>query len=77
MGKAATAAGCLKEAEECLGLALATSDPNLKEVYLKIAGDLTRLAAILDKTPNGEPAPHVSEPMEDPKRAVSGVKRQS
>ncbi len=76
MGKAASAADCLRQAEECLGLAQATSDLKLKEQYLKIAGELTRLAAILDKSP-GDGSAHESEQTMEPKLHLSHENRRS
>lgn len=54
MGKALSAMECLKQAEEFISLADATSDPKLKEEYLKLAGNLTRVAGMLDQEPEGE-----------------------
>lgn len=54
MGEVLSAMECLKQAEEFILLAKATSDPGLKDEYLKLAGNLTRVAGILDREPDGE-----------------------
>ena len=46
---------CLKNAEECIQLAQATSDPELRDQYLEVAGHLVRLAGVLDKGPSEIP----------------------
>ena len=49
MGKTLSCEECLKQAQECIEMAEAASDPDLKEQYIKLAGELTRLAGLLDK----------------------------
>ena len=48
MGRALTSLECLNQARECLDLAAATSDADLRLHYLNLASNLTNLAAALD-----------------------------
>ena len=47
LGRALSAEECLKEAQDCLALAESTSDPELRDQYLKLARNLQDLAAII------------------------------
>ncbi|HEX5279071.1 MAG TPA: hypothetical protein VFW28_03235 [Micropepsaceae bacterium] len=48
MRKTLSTEDCLKQAQECIEMAEAASDPELREQYIRVAGDLTRLAGLLD-----------------------------
>ena len=48
MGRTLSTEDCLKQAQECIEMAEAATDPELREQYIRVAGDLTRLAGLLD-----------------------------
>ncbi len=53
MGKALSTDDCLTQAREFIARAEAASDPEMRRDYLKIAGELTKLAACLDSRSTG------------------------
>lgn len=75
MSKSVSAAECLKQAEECIQLAEVTSDPKLRDLYLKLAGDLTHVAAMLQAKEGGESPPDDPEPPARAERGVPNKKR--
>jgi len=75
MGKALTTEDCLRQAGEYLQLAEASSDPDLRQQYLKIAGELTLLAAALDARPGTQASRQSSEGTTAPENKKPGEKR--
>lgn len=71
MDKALSAGDCLKQAEEYLQSAEATSDPKLRDQYLEVAGHLTCLAGLLDRMLVDEISREDSEKMMEPEREPS------
>lgn len=65
---------CVKQAEEFISLAETTSDPELKEEYLKLAGNLTRVASMLDQEPDGEYPRQEAQAGSSEKTVVPGEK---
>ncbi len=52
MGKALSTEDCLAQAREFIERAEATPDKELRNDYLRLAGELTKLAACLDSRTN-------------------------
>jgi hypothetical protein len=75
LGKALNIEDCLRQATEYIRLAEASSDPDLRDNYLKVAAELTLLASALDKRRNGEASRTDFEQTPTPEPAQSTERR--